>query len=50
MTGMVMMSLSTIFCETMSLWDYVGIQALTNTDFGDYRLLHKIPDSWCRHF
>lgn len=49
MTGMVMISLSTIFCETKTLWDYTGIQALMNIDHGDHRLIHKILESWYRH-
>lgn len=49
MTGMVMLSLSTIFCETKSLWDYTGIQALMIIDHGNHRLLHKILESWCRN-
>lgn len=49
MTGMVMMSLSTRFCERKSLWDHTGIQALKNTDRSDHRLSHKMLQSWCRH-
>lgn len=50
MTGMVRISLSTIFCGTQSLWDCAGIQVLTNIDHGGHRLVHRVLESESRPF